>query len=381
MSTIAVIGGGIVGASVAYHLAKAGTKAILVDGSHEGKATSAGAGIVAPGTSLRPLPAFFELAKPAVAYYPLLAADLASINGENSGYEVCGKLMVAETSDKAKLFPELKALFEHRRADGMPNLDEISDLSPAEAQKMLPILGNMEAAMYISGAARVDGRALRTSLTDAAENLGAQIIRGEAHMDITSGKVTGITIDDERIAVDAVVVAAGAWINQVLQPTGFELAINPQKGQIVHISMPGQNTSDWPILGWGGSQYQLSFGPDRVVCGATREFDSGYDTRVTPGGVKQVLDEQLRLCPGLAEGTLEEVRVGLRPYSDDALPFIGSVPGVDNVIVSSGHGPSGLQLGPYSGLLAAELAQGLKPSADISAFRPDRPVEFVEIAH
>lgn len=381
MSTIAVIGGGIVGASAAYHLAKAGVKAILIDGSQVGKATSAGAGIVAPGASLRPLPAFYELAKPADAYYPQLAADLTSLNEDDCGYEVCGKLMVADTPDKAKLFPELKALFEQRRADGMPNLEDITDISPAEAKQMLPILGEMQAAMHISGAARVDGSTMRAALTSAAEKLGARVIRGEAAMEIQSGKVTGITSDEGSIPVDAVVVAAGAWTNHVLEPAEFKLAINPQKGQIVHIEMPGQDTSRWPILGWGGSQYQLSFGPDRVVCGATREFDSGYDTRITPAGVKHVLDEQLRICPGLADGTIVEVRVGLRPYSDDALPFIGAVPGVDNLIVGSGHGPSGLQLGPYSGLLAAELARGVQPSADITSFRLDRPVEFLEVAH
>ena len=381
MSTIAVIGGGIVGASAAYHLAKAGVKTILVDGSHVGKATSAGAGIVAPGASLRPLPAFFALAKPAVTYYPTLADDLRSLNEEDCSYEVCGKLMVAETPDKAKLFPELKELFEHRRADGMPNLGDISDITPTEAKEVLPILGNMQAAMYISGAARVDGTTMRTALTNAAQKLGARVVPGDAGIEVQSGKVTGITTDEGSIAVDSVVVSAGAWTNTVLEPSEFQLAINPQKGQIVHIDMPGQDTSRWPILGWGGSQYQLSFGPNRVVCGATREFDSGYDTRITPAGVQHVLDEQLRLCPGLADGTLAEVRVGLRPYSDDALPYIGTVPGVDNLVVGSGHGPSGLQLGPYSGLLAAELAQGLPPSADISSFRLDRPVEFVEVAH
>lgn len=379
--TIVVIGGGIVGASAAYHLAKAGAETILIDSAHAGKATSAGAGIVAPGTSLRPLPAFYELAQPAVAYYSTLADDLAAVNGEGCGYETCGKLMVADTVEKAETFEEMKALFEQRRDAGMPNLGEITEISPAEAKELLPTLGDMEAAMFIPDAARVDGRRMRDALISAAVKLGATLIRDDAKIEVESGKVAGVTTSTERIAVDAVVIAAGTWTNQILAPTGFELPINPQKGQIIHIDMPGQDTTNWPILGWGESQYQLSFGPNRVVCGATREFNSGYDTRVTPAGIKHILDEQLRLCPGLAEGTLAEVRVGLRPYSDDALPYMGAVPTAANTIVSSGHGPSGLQLGPYSGLLAAELAQGLQPSADISNFRLDRPVAQSEVAY
>lgn len=381
MSKIAVIGGGIVGASAAYHLAKAGVDTVLIDGSQAGKATSAGAGIVAPGTSLRPLPPFFQLAAPAVAYYPTLANDLTNLNESDCGYEVCGKLMVADTPEKAEAHPKLKALFEQRRDEGMPNLDDITDISPAEARSILPILGDMHTAMYISGAARVDGSTMREALTNAAEKLGARIIRDNATIEVDDPSVKGIVTQDERIAIDAAIVSAGAWTNHVLEPTGFGLPINPQKGQIVHIDMPGKDTSRWPILGWGESQYLLCFGPNRVVGGATREFGSGYDTRVTPAGIKHVLDEQLRLCPGLADGTLVEVRVGLRPYSDDALPYIGAVPGFGNLIVSSGHGPSGLQLGPYSGLLAAELAQGLQPSVDISEFRLDRPVEQLEVVY
>lgn len=381
MSTIAVIGGGIVGASTAYHLAKAGVDTVLVDGEQPGKATSAGAGIVAPGTSTRPLPQFYELAQPAVSYYATLASDLESLNEKDCGYEVCGSLMVADTEEKAAKHPEYRALMEQRREDGMPNLGDISEISPADAKRMLPILGDMYSAIHIAGSARVDGRTMREALTLAAQKLGVRVIPGNGAIEIQSDRVVGVITEQESIPVDAVVVAAGAWTNTVLDPTGFSLPINPQKGQIVHLDMPEQETSRWPILGWGESQYQLSFGPNRVVCGATREFNSGYDTRVTPAGVKHILDEQLRICPGLANSTLVDVRVGLRPYSDDALPYIGMVPGMENLVVSSGHGPSGLQLGPYSGLLAAELAQGLQPSTNIESFRLDRPVEFKEVPY
>lgn len=379
MSTIAIIGGGIVGSSTAYHLTKAGIQTILIDNEEAGRATSAGAGIVAPGTSLRPLPSFFDLAGPAVSYYPELVAQLVDLGLTDTGYEVCGKLLVADTQEKAEKHPELKALFEQRRASGMPNLDEISVLTPSEAKKILPTLGDMYAAMYISGAARVDGAKLRDALTQGAQELGARIIRGTAIIDVSGDHVTGIRVGDESIPVDAVVVSAGAWTNKVLAPTGFTMGIAPQKGQIIHIDMPNQNTAHWPILDWSGSQYQLCFGPNRVVCGATREFGSGYDTRITPAGVKLILDEQLRICPGLAEGTIAEIRVGLRPYAGDALPFIDTVPGYHNIVVSSGHGPSGLQLGPFSGLLASELAQGLQPTTDINDFRIDRPIEPLEI--
>ncbi len=376
MTTVAVVGGGIVGASAAFHLAAAGVNAVLVDNAAIGRATSAGAGIISPGTSLRALPPFYELAKPAVSYYPELVQRLDELGISTSGYEVCGKLIVADTMDKADAFPALLALIADRKSAGMPNIDEISEISPAQAQDLLPTLGHVHAAAYISGAARVDGAVLRDALTRGAEAMGARVVIGNAKLELDSGKVRAISVGSETIPIDAVIVAGGAWTNQMLVPTGFSLPLAPQKGQIVHIDLPDHDVSGWPILDWSGPQYQLCFGPHRVVCGATREFNSGFDTRVTPAGVKEILDEQLRLCPGLAHGTLFEVRVGLRPYSDDGVPFIGTIPGYDNVIVSTGHGPSGLQLGPYSGLLAAELAQGLKPSENLDNFRPDRSVNY-----
>lgn len=377
MTVVAVIGGGIVGASAAFHLALAGVETVLVDNAADGRATSAGAGIVAPGTSLRSTPGFAELAMPAVKYYPELARKLRDLGVREPGYEVCGKLVVANTTEKAEQLPTNTVLFRQRHRDGMPNIGEIEEITPAAARELLPVLGDMLAAIYVPEAARVDGTKMRAALTEGARALGAAIVLGDAELVVEKDRVVGVSLNGERIAVDAIVLAAGAWTNRLLEPLGQSLPVEPQKGQIIHIEMPDQDTTNWPILDWNASQYQLSFGPNRVVCGATREFHSGYDLRVTAGGVKEILDEQLALCPGLAQGTIAEVRVGLRPYSADVSPFIGQVPGATNAIICTGHGPSGLTLGPYSGRLTAELAVGQAPSIDIDMYRLDRPVVSV----
>jgi glycine/D-amino acid oxidase-like deaminating enzyme len=116
----------------------------------------------------------------------------------------------------------------------------------------------------------------------------------------------------------------------------------------------------------------VSWPGGRVAVGATREDGSGFDRRVTAGGLRHVLDEALRVAPGLAVAELLEVRVGLRPMTPDHLPVLGRVPGRPDVVVATGHGPSGLTLGPYSGRLAADLALGLDVGHDLSAFAPDR---------
>jgi D-amino-acid dehydrogenase len=372
--SIVVIGGGIVGASAARHLARQGVKTVLVDRRDTGRATSAGAGIVAPGTSLRDVPAFYDLAQPAVSWYPELIESLREDEAGETGYAVCGKLFLAQSDEEVEQLGPLKTRFEERQDAGMPNLGALEIIDGARAQSLFPALRDVQAAMWIPDAARVDGAMLREAMTKSAVKHGARFLRGDASLVLEGGNVTGVVVDGSRIAADAVVLAAGSWTNAILAPAGVALAMSPQKGQIVHVRMPGQETTHWPILGWFGNQYILTFAPDRVVAGATRETGSGYDTRVTPGGVKHVLDTALRIAPGIADGSLAEVRVGLRPFADDGVPFIGPVPGIDNLVVSTGHGPSGLQLGPYSGVLAADLALGQEPAIDLSAFRLDRPV-------
>lgn len=376
MSKAIVLGGGIVGASAAFHLAREGVETVLIDRRDAGRATSAGAGIVAPGSSLKDAPGFYHLALPAVASYPELVAALSDVDAGETGYEVCGKLFLAETDDQAQELDRILALFNERRASGMPNIGQIRDIDGAEARRLFPALREVPRALFIPEAARVDGALMRDALTNGARHYGAEVVIGAATPVIEQGRATGVNCDGVFIEADMLVLAAGAWSNDVFAALGFSLPVAPQKGQILHIRLEDQETKRWPILAWFGDQYILAFRPDRVVAGATREFGSGFDTRITPGGVKHVLDTALRIAPGLANGTLAEIRVGLRPYAEDGLPFMGMAPGHDNVVVATGHGPSGLQLGPYSGRLAAELAMGREPSTDLSPFAVDRLISI-----
>ena len=371
MSKITVVGGGIAGASAAFHLAREGVETVLIDRRDDGHATRAGAGIVAPGTSLRDLPDFYTLAKPAVAYYPELLEALAAIDAGPTGYGVVGKIFLAESDAEAVQLDQVKALFTQRRDDGMPNMGEIDEIDGAEARRLFPPLREVPRALHLSGAARVDGGLLRDALVAGARHYGADVRAGDARL-LRDG--TGVEVAGERIEADAVVLAAGAWSNSLFEPLGFSLPVAPQRGQILHITLPDEDTSRWPILAWFGSQYILAFAPNRVVAGATRETGSGFDVRMTPGGVQEVLNTALRIAPGLAHGTLAEIRIGLRPLSEDGLPFLGYAPGNDRVVVATGHGPSGLQLGPYSGRLAAELAMGRPPSINLAPFAVDRSV-------
>ena len=372
MTRVVVIGGGVVGASAAYHLARNGVETILVDRRDAGHATGAGAGIISPGTSTRPLPAFFPFARDAVDHYPDMITRLTEIGQATTGYEVVGELILAKTDEEFANLPALKALYAERRAGGMPNLGEVTDVDEATARQMFPALGPIHGALHVPEAARVDGDSLRNALVAGAKHYGAEVRYGAASLKIERDRVTGVDLDGERVDADGVIVAIGAWTNALLDPIGLSVAVEPQRGQILHIDMGDTDTSRWPILGGTGEQYMLTFGPNRIVSGATRETGSGFDVRLTVGGVQLVFDHAMRVAPGVAQGTVKEIRIGLRPLSADGLPYLGRVPGHDRLVLATGHGPSGLQLGPYSGVIAAQLLLGEEVTTDLSAFAVDR---------
>ncbi|MFI5273960.1 MAG: NAD(P)/FAD-dependent oxidoreductase [Ktedonobacterales bacterium] len=372
MDDVIVVGGGIVGASAAYHLARAGARVTLVDRADAGQATAAGAGIISPGTSFKSPEPFFALGLPASAYYAPLLAQLAEDGETETGYAVVGILHLALDDEEAQRLDQLEALFRERHAAGFPHIGTVTQLGADQARALFPALGALSSALHTSGGARVDGRLLRDALKRAAQRHGARIVASEAALVRHATRTVTVHLDGATLAAGAVLLAGGAWSAAQADALGFALPVFPQRGQILHLTLPDVNTAQWPIIEGFHSHYLLTFPGGRVVAGATRESNTGFDVRMTASGVSEALGEALRVAPGLGGATLHEVRVGLRPASPDGLPILGRAPGLENLYLATGHGPSGLQLGPYSGVLVADLALGRPAPLDLTPLAPER---------
>jgi len=165
-----------------------------------------------------------------------------------------------------------------------------------------------------------------------------------------------------------VLVAGGAW-TPTLVPG---LAIRPQRGQIVHLGTSDPTSAQWPVVSPLAHHYLLAF-PGRVVVGATREDDVGFDAVVTAAGQREVLDRALTVAPGLADAPVLEWRVGLRPVATRGYPYLGAVPDHPGVFVATGHGASGLTYGPWSGAAVADLALGTASAPTRATLEPFAP--------
>jgi D-amino-acid dehydrogenase len=364
---IVVIGGGIVAASVAYHLARRGTQVVTVEADLPGRATSAGAGIICPWAEASDdADAYYQLSADGAAYYPRLLAMLAEDGQPETSYARVGTLCVAE--DERALTP-ISATLRARLPD-RPEIGEVELVAAGEPQRRFPPLSPRLAGVWIGGGARIDGRSIRDSLLQAAVARGASRMRGTAVLDHAGGRVTGVSVGSDRIFADAVVVAAGAWTAQVYAEIGWQLPIGPQRGQILHVELPGARTESWPVILPPEDPYLLGFPAGRVVLGATRESDAGFEYRVTVGGVSALLAAAAGIAPGLAEATMVETRVGFRPVTRDGLPLIGLL--TEGVVVAAGNGPEGLTAGPWTGAAAAAVAFGDRPPTDLAPFDPAR---------
>jgi D-amino-acid dehydrogenase len=364
-----VVGGGVVGAASAYTAAGLGADVVLVDADFPGQATAAGAGIICPWSSRAADPAWYALACEAARGYPALVAELTDIvPGADVSYRRVGALMV--TSDAGEAGSACQRLRAGQAA--APEMGEVSVLGPGEASEMFPPLRAGSAAVYVSGAARVDGRRLRATLIRAALGKGAVVMAGRAELRVQAGKVTGVDVEGQLLPADAVVAAAGAWTASLVEPAGLTVRVTPQRGQIVHLGLGSADTSRWPVvLPAASGHYLLTFDDSRVVAGATRETGSGFDARVTAGGLDEVLTEALTVAPGLAAASHLETRVGLRPAGPDNLPLLGPA-GIDGLVVATGLGASGLTLGPLTGATAALTALGADQPIDLTPFDPLR---------
>src|SRR5262249_28317331 len=143
------------------------------------------------------------------------------------------------------------------------------------------------------------------------------------------------------------------------EPVDLTWPVRPERGQIVHLDLPGARTDAWPFVLGSHTHYQLTFPPGRVVVGATREAGV-LGLLPTAAGLPGGRARALRPAPGLGDGVVAEVRVGIRPMSLDGLPVVGPT-SIAGAYLANGLGPSGLMMGPFIGVIAADLALGAEP--------------------
>jgi glycine oxidase len=357
---VLIVGGGVIGLTTAYFLAKEGLRVGVFDKGDFGQESSwAGAGIL-PVTAPEPNQiAEKRIRSLSAAMFPDLSNELRELTGIDNGYWRCGGLEFTGAAGEAD------AEEWHGRGDAAALLDEAT-LGKTEAG-LAPNLGS---AFQLPDMAQIRNPRHMQALVAACGATGVDLCRGcPVQCLINLGRlVVGVRTLTGEIFADRVLLTLGAWTRPLLDTLGWSLRIRPIRGQIVLLHC--EPLCFRHILLWG-SRYLVPRADGRVLVGSTEE-DVGFDKRTTASAVADLIGLATRLVPRLADAPVERCWAGLRPGSHDGLPYLGVVPGWDKVYVAAGHFRAGIQLSPATALVMKELLLGKPTSFSLEPFRLDR---------
>lgn len=328
--TVAVVGGGVIGLSIAWRLASRGADVTVFDDGADG-AWNVAAGMLAPGgEAAYETPALVRLMAASAQRWPSFAASL----GVDVGYDEAGTLSLAVTADDVAV-----ASREWRSAALRPS--QLRELEPALSPRV-------RAGVHLPGDRQVDPRRVVAALR---ERLGDRIVAKRVS-----------TLDD--VEASTVVVAAGCGTAAL---TG--LPVRPVKGQVLRLrGEPGLLRHVLEATVDGRAVYVVPRADGEIVVGATQEERA--DWTVTAGGVHDLLRAAIELVPDLAECALAETLVGHRPGTPDNAPLLGYLR--DGVLVAAGHFRNGVLLAPVTADLIADLVLNGTTDPLLDDFAPGR---------
>ncbi|HEU5007930.1 MAG TPA: glycine oxidase ThiO [Jatrophihabitantaceae bacterium] len=374
-SDVVVVGAGAIGAAVAWRCAQRGLSVTMVDSAPIRGAWHTAAGMLAPITELHyaetPL---LRLNLDSLARYPGFTAELADTTGLPTGYLECGTVEVAWDGADLAALRDL-----HAFGTGLGLTSSL--LTGRELRSLEPALAaGLPGGLLAESDHQVDPRLLHAALLAAGTALGVRTVVGTATVDVQGDRAVGVVLaDGTRLGAGTVVVAAGAWSQQLAGvPAEFAPAVRPVKGQTLRLRLPGPPRMEHVVRGsvQGVPVYILPRADGEYVVGASSE-EAGFDQTPRAGAVYELLRDAQSLLPELGEAALAEVCTGLRPGSPDNAPLVGPS-GLDGLVHATGHFRNGILLTPVTADGVAELiTTGALPDV-LAPFAPSRFREAVQ---
>ena len=398
-----IIGGGVIGCAIAYHLSKQGRAVVLIERGEIGQqASGAAAGLLAPLGPLSGPGPFANLLLAGFALWPATVVELEEASGLRLGYERTGALRVVRN-------PKRISHLKKRLANWQPLGLQMHWLDGDEARQIEPQLTpEVSAAIYAPEEAQIDAQQVVQAYAQAAQRLGATFythteVTGidQNHDRVTAVRVTPATSGpkdpsknvsenstlvgphsqrpsqggslhskagrtgagfsgvevSESIACGQLVLATGAWAARAGEWLHLHLPVSPLRGQMLALPQPQPSLR---TIVFGDAAYLVPRG-SRILVGATKE-ESGFEVHTTPEGQHWLQSTATRLVPHLQFQQSITAWAGLRPYTPDAHPIIGAAPGWENVFLAIGHASVGVLLSVLTGQAIAELlATGQAP--------------------
>ena len=357
MYDVIVIGGGVIGLSIAREIAL-GKSVLLLDRGATGEGASwAAAGMLSPLSEADEPGSLFELCRASYTLFREFVEDLEQESGVDCGYSAAGLISLASSEESSVAF---RRQYEWQRKAGF----EVEFLSTGDVCKMEPLItAKISAALFMPAEGSVVPRRLVNAIRESCIKRKVEIRTG---MRIDSISRNAVHARDATFEAASIIVASGVWSSEIvgLDPP---IPVHPRKGQILSLRMP--TGAFRRMIRWQHS-YFVPRKTGELVVGATDE-DAGFDQSITPAGIGRLLADAQEISAHAGGYPILETWTGLRPATPDGLPSLGpsSIPGV---YYATGHYRNGILLAPVTAAIMAALVENRRPGVEIGPFSPAR---------
>jgi len=358
-----IVGGGVIGLSIARSLALRGVRKICVIERQEcgTEASYAAAGMLAPQAEADSPDEFFQLLCRSRDLYPDWALSLKAETGIDIELDLTGTLYLSFTDDERR---ELDHRFDWQLKAGL----SAERLTIQEARSLEPQISlSVTGALLFPRDVQVENRRLLAALANSVQGLGV-FVMNETNVEeiaVSGGRVTGVRTSKDLVQSPTVIIAAGAWSDL---NGAMKFPVEPVRGQMVCLSAKPQLTRH---VVYSPRGYLVPRQDGRLIAGSTTER-VGYLKLVTAGGVKSILVNASEISPAIERLPIVTSWAGLRPRAPDGLPLLGPCVEIEGLIYATGHYRNGILLAPLTGELIAETVVDGRISGELATFSPNR---------
>lgn len=362
MTEILIIGGGIIGLTIARELHKKGFKniTILERGKIGREASFAAAGMLAPNAETEKFDDFYQFCVESNKLYPQFSAEIFDETAVDIELDGNGTLYAAFNEFDLS---SLRQRFERLKKAGF----EIEKLSAIETHKLEPFISpDVLESLYFPNDWQVENRKLLYALEKYCR-LNAIEIRDETEVKKLlkqGGKVIGVETEKEKFYAEVVILTAGAW-SSLIEFENFKIpAIKPIRGQMIAFQTAKRL---FQKVIYSPRGYLVPRADGRILIGATVE-DVGFDKSLTDNGISFLREAAFEIAPSLANLEIYEKWAGLRPFYADGLPILGEFPEIENLFIATAHYRNGILLAPMTAKILAEKIAENKDSEYLQMF-------------
>jgi glycine oxidase len=359
---VAIVGGGVIGLSIARELAHrgAGEVALLERGELGAEASWAAGGILAPQVEADRPDDFFHLACASRDLYPEFAAALREETGIDVELDTAGTLYLGFTFSDEE---EMRRRYDWQTGAGL----NVEWLTGDDARNLEPnISPRVRCALRFPNDYQIENRRLVQALAAVNRKLGVSLL---TNCEVTAlrfekKKITGIETASGFISAPVVIVAAGAWTSQIIPAT---VQIDPVRGQMLCFNAP--HMASHVIYSERG--YLVPRRDGRLLAGSTSEH-VGFDKSVTEDGVQSIKSMAFEIAPCLKDFELIDSWAGFRPHAEDNFPVLGADEELAGLFYATGHYRNGILLAPITAKLLTDSILHEGDSALLEKFSPAR---------